>query len=118
MQVQVLSPAPKSSLTPIGVREFFVMKGLEGGAVVNDSLNGCQSRGVTEPAGETKSCYPHQISTAIMIRNSIVKAVLIFIKKSVSKLCSPILFFVPISRMNEWLTFVIRLRRKNFEITE
>ena len=31
---------------------FFVKKGIEGGAVVNDTTVWCQSRGVTEPAGE------------------------------------------------------------------
>ena len=32
----------------MGGKRVFVMKGLEGGAVVNDSLNGFQSRGVTD----------------------------------------------------------------------
>ena len=33
---------------------------------------------VTSRSYRFKSCYPHQISTAIMIRNGIVKAVLVF----------------------------------------
>ena len=45
----------KARRTPWGVLLALNKQGIEGGAVVNDSLNGCQSRGVTEPAGENDS---------------------------------------------------------------
>ncbi len=60
VEVQVLLPAPKER--PRQSPRFFCAnqtRGLDGGAVVNDMPVACQSRGVTEPAGETKSSYPH-----------------------------------------------------------
>jgi len=48
------------------VYRFFVFDiiretGLEGEAVVNDTTVWCQSRGVTEPAGETKSRFSFSV---------------------------------------------------------
>ena len=44
----------KKTKLPTEAISFFT-KGIEGGAVVNDMPVACQSRGVTEPAGENDS---------------------------------------------------------------
>jgi len=48
---------------------FIRETGLEGGAVVNDTTVWCQSRGVTEPAGETKSRFSFSVFSVFISTN-------------------------------------------------